>query len=520
MASKVMHRLSLSHRFISGILATVSVGTSIGARQVAPQIRHLGSTDRDATMSCIRELFGKPALWDRVGTNLLIQPCPATRTELTNALGKRGLRLFDAQDFMFVIPEKLFDPSHRQGEIYPGGPVQAWQTQRWTAITVHLHMQKWRTEALPVHASEIAKQILDQARMIPLAISQGPAEGTVDADVNIAIWQGNLGPGDQESVIACINGQGRTDFSTARLVYGELRDGQYVMLWDSPLFNILHGNIYFKDVNGDGWKEIVIDSTNYGNQEYPMEVIFDHNGREITRQRKCEMTIAADGNLTAEDGTCPIFGHDVEFSSTVNPPADPEAAKSEPEQIYVTGWYEDGKNHVFELSHGIYVPGPPVFGPFPPAPPMPSEPTAADAAQDNQQGMNFMRQKNYSAAELQFARASLITGDKNPLYANNEGFAYYKAEQYDMAIWWLQKTVQLDPKRAVAYLNLGDALAKLDCSEQARARYRKALGDSFVEVNCNPETARAAYQKYLELAPNSKAAPDVRKKLAALPASP
>lgn len=422
---------------------------------------------------------------------------------------------------MFVIPEKLFDPSHRQGEIYPGGPVQAWQTQRWTAITVHLHMQKWRTEALPVHASEIAKQILDQARMIPLAISQGPAEGTVDADVNIAIWQGNLGPGDQESVIACINGQGRTDFSTARLVYGELRDGQYVILWDSPLFNILHGNIYFKDVNGDGWKEIVIDSTNYGNQEYPMEVIFDHNGREITREQECQTTIAADGNLTAEDGTCPIFGRDVEFSSTVNPPPDPEEAKNQPEEIYVTGWYEDGKNHVFKLSHGVYVPGLPVLGPFPPAPALPTEPTAADAALDNKEGLQLMRKKDYSSAVTKFMQADWTAGHKNPEYSNNVGFALYHAGRYEASVAWLKTTTALDPKRAVAYVNLGDALLKFHEQLEGRSDYRKLLDHycSDVEHRCLGD-ARQAYRKYLELAPNSKAAPDVRKKLAALPASP
>ena len=35
----------------------------------------------------------------------------------------------------------------------------------------------------------------------------------------------------------CISGRGRIDFATAQLVYDELRDGKYVMLWDSPLFN-------------------------------------------------------------------------------------------------------------------------------------------------------------------------------------------------------------------------------------------------------------------------------------------
>ncbi len=60
---------------------------------------------------------------------------------------------------------------------------------------------------------------------------------------------------------------------------------------------------------------------------------------------------------------------------------------------------------------------------------------------------------------------------------------------------WLKTTVGIDPKRAVAYLNLGDALVKL---------------------NHNAE-AGEAYRKYLELAPDSKSAPDVKKKLEALP---
>ena len=71
-------------------------------------------------------------------------------------------------------------------------------------------------------------------------------------------------------------------------------------------------------------------------------------------------------------------------------------------------------------------------------------------------------------------------------------------QKYDLAVYWLQKTVALDPKRAVAYLNLGNALAKL---------------------NRNAE-AREAYGKYLELAPDSRSVPDVHRKLAALPPAP
>jgi hypothetical protein len=122
-----------------------------------------------------------------------------------------------------------------------------------------------------------------------------------------------IGTDDLESVVACINA--RPTFSTARLVYGELRNGKYVLLSDSPLFNILHGDIQFADVNGNGIKEIVIASTNYGNWEYPMYVVFDKNGRELTRQKKCNTTIVADGtwNFSEETGTCAIFGTEISF---------------------------------------------------------------------------------------------------------------------------------------------------------------------------------------------------------------
>jgi tetratricopeptide (TPR) repeat protein len=66
--------------------------------------------------------------------------------------------------------------------------------------------------------------------------------------------------------------------------------------------------------------------------------------------------------------------------------------------------------------------------------------------------------------------------------------------QYDDAVKWFKQTLALDPKRAVAWLNLGDA---------------------YVNLKKNAE-AREAYEKYLALAPNGKSAPDVREKLKSL----
>jgi len=69
---------------------------------------------------------------------------------------------------------------------------------------------------------------------------------------------------------------------------------------------------------------------------------------------------------------------------------------------------------------------------------------------------------------------------------------------FEKAIALLRKTIEIDPKRALAYLNLGDV---------------------FVELNHIVE-ARQAYAKYLELVLDSQSAADVRKKLAALAPSP
>jgi len=113
----------------------------------------------------------------------------------------------------------------------------------------------------------------------------------------------------------------------------------------------------------------------------------------------------------------------------------------------------------------------------------------------NEQGLSFMKEGDYGKATARFLRAALLEPGKAE-YANNTGFGLYKMEQYEDAVYWFKKAIEADPKRAVAYLNLGDAYVKM--------------------LLYNAE-ARQAYEEYLELAPNSKSAPDVKKKLEALP---
>jgi len=128
--------------------------------------------------------------------------------------------------------------------------------------------------------------------------------------------------------------------------------------------------------------------------------------------------------------------------------------------------------------------------PVPSAPVTPPDP----AAVANDEGMRLYKEKRYADASAKFVEACQLQPTK-ALFANNAGFAFYRLGQYDDAEKWFLQTIALDPKRAVAYLNLGDAYF----DQQKKAE------------------AKAAYEKFLAMSPNSKSAPGVREKLKALP---
>jgi tetratricopeptide (TPR) repeat protein len=68
---------------------------------------------------------------------------------------------------------------------------------------------------------------------------------------------------------------------------------------------------------------------------------------------------------------------------------------------------------------------------------------------------------------------------------------YYRLGKLDDAIAWYEKAINLDPRREVAYRNLGDLYYQLD-----------RMSD-----------ARRIYEKFLEIAPSSAYAPTVRTRL-------
>jgi tetratricopeptide (TPR) repeat protein len=146
---------------------------------------------------------------------------------------------------------------------------------------------------------------------------------------------------------------------------------------------------------------------------------------------------------------------------------------------WATGKYVDAWTKELEQYFHPYVPQ--------------SQQNLLDPKQLNIEGLKLMQQHNPESALRSFVEAARLD-PSSAEFTNNAGFAYYQMGKYEESVLWLQKTVSSDPKRAVAYLNLGDAYAKLKRNAKARQ----------------------AYTKYLELAPDSKSAPKVKKKLDAL----
>jgi tetratricopeptide (TPR) repeat protein len=132
--------------------------------------------------------------------------------------------------------------------------------------------------------------------------------------------------------------------------------------------------------------------------------------------------------------------------------------------------------------------------------PEPSGEAASDgkeARRLNEEGMQLMKAGNYAEAAERFIDALEKKSDSG-LFANNAGFACYKTGRYEEALSYIRASTDMDQNRPVAYLNLGDVLAKL---------------------NRNTE-ARQAYTEYLKFDSDSKAASEIKRKLEALPPNP
>jgi hypothetical protein len=416
-----------------------------------------------------------------------------------------GIRLFDTPEWVFIIPEYQLANSGVKGRL------DASAVKLFTKVEAHEGISQ-------AEAQSLVPEILKSARTIPMYLIPGN-KGLADGEVDLEFYKVRLHPGAPESAITLIRGAA---YLVDRLVYGEMHAGKYHVLWDSPLLSP-HGALGFHDLYGDGWKEIVWDDRLPGGVSLGAEqlVVFDKEGREISRQEPCSGAASGYYGFDGIDGVCPIEGDEIRLDiisdcrvllpETEPGPKDIVAERSAGSSI-------DGKEHtyIYTLEKGMYV-----------LSKLDASQLAAvrkakkvhDAAVLNEQGMGLMKKGEYEAAITKFEEAGNLSNWENPVYSVNLSQADYKLGNYEDAVGDIGVAIQLN--YAIAYLYRGDALVQLHRETENRPDYKDYLEHVCAENGnrCLAE-ARKDYEKYLELAPNSKLAPEVRKKLAALPPSP
>jgi hypothetical protein len=259
--------------------------------------------------------FGKPVFVSALGSWLVETMSPSTgkasaacgsRDEITQAVSSKFAGFFEGSDFVFLVaPENTkLDGTYRYG---------TWKRLRVMTDVVDFEpLINGSRKLTNQERTAVAAVILDQARSTPLLPPTKPDPGSETATLHqlLILDAHRLNP-TTESVIAILGQQ----LGDKRVIYGELRDGKYQILWDSPLLPGGIPGLGYRDVDGDGTEEISLRGSLPGQRSYDTLVIFDKLGNELTKQSQdCEFARGGDTSGTA----CPIVAYSWTFEESQN----------------------------------------------------------------------------------------------------------------------------------------------------------------------------------------------------------
>ncbi len=321
------------------------------------QMSHVGMSSEQQFLLCAQGVLGKPVLWQalfpRAPQDGLVPQvtCPDSREHFIEALQKNeAISVFEDDRFAFLAKTGE-SPAQRGRNIYYG---YDWKR---LAIDFHAitHPVAGSQDLSDAEQSAVVSSILRNTRGVEVFDVIEPSEAYGSDTGLLHVWLDidivRLGRDTPESVFAFLHASTSADSGhddVVRLLYGEMRQGTYVPLWDSPLMYAPHRWISYRDLDGDGIKEILIwlphaemeQLQEYVENHFQNEtglISFDKNGHELTRQA---------GSLCEHDNACPIMAR--RFSLV-------PSASGRRTDIIVHGWVEHPQKTVrLRLRNGSF----------------------------------------------------------------------------------------------------------------------------------------------------------------------
>jgi hypothetical protein len=322
------------------------------AIQNAPAVERIGLLSRnDHLRFCIQQVLGRPLLKE-VGKLDSSAKCPAPRAAVIDNLQKAGWTIFETDEWVYLMPTAILHPTTQRSDS---------ERVQWRQLRIVPRLKNW--DGIPgsraltdVEQRQISREIYWNARLPDLSAprqlsspwgDRSPDEKTLLLPFDVMFDVHRLRPTNVESVVTILSGGGP---GGSRLVYGEISDRRYEVKWDSRMFYQRRMQMGYRDVTGDGVKEILLQSVmGNGADEFYAFTIFDSRGNELTRQPYCE-----------QEGLPYMYGENGTVCSMVAREFELQANREGSTDIVATGVIEDlislnpNRARRYRLSGGHY----------------------------------------------------------------------------------------------------------------------------------------------------------------------
>jgi hypothetical protein len=301
-AEQLRLKVDTKFQLVSVILVIGSFLTS----SASAQVRHISQAETDRVLLCARHIFGKPVYTTVLGPWFDSSMKCSNREEVLQELEERQIALFENESAIMLVPPRIRPDIGVRSKI------------RWHKFEVNVLVSSFDKPLLAgsrilskEEQRQVAKVILDEALLPPLVPGFAHVNGdTGEMDVTLALDAHHILP-QTESVVALFG----PPLGEMRLVYGELTQGTYRILWDTPLVGGADSSLSYKDVDGDGVPEIVFrwDEAG-GNVLFDLISVFNIKGENLTREEECYPRARTELAQYA----CAIWGARVEFDKTAS----------------------------------------------------------------------------------------------------------------------------------------------------------------------------------------------------------